>query len=489
MNIQIEKKSKQLQEIRIDICKADYAEKVEAALKKQRRTAQVPGFRPGNAPMGMIKRMYEKSFIADEVNNMLYEELYKYLREKKIDILGEPLPVDEKTSVDFENPNDFVFTFEIALEPQFTVDYTSFPSFTQYKIVASDEEIDNAIMDLRKRHGEYSSPDVISADDFVTVEYGENMNGNFYTNDLSDKAKKIFIGKQLKEVVTVDVNTMFDNETKLAAFLKTEPTILDKNEDRKWALTVKYIGHLTPAEINEDLFKKAYPDGSVKNEKDLRKAVSAKIEKDWETHSKRKFSNDAIGMLLDHVKVDFPVDFMKKFILLSQKDLTAEQLEEKYPEYEKSFKWQLIENKLTKENEIKVTEEDVKKYIRQYFVESYFASFNQEDIAERLDALVNDTMKNKEAVKNIYDNLFDERITDVLMKNMQTTVKKVTFKEFADELYGTKAEEKTTKKPRAKKTAAKTAKSEEMPVKQEEEKEAKPKKKAPAKKTATKKAE
>jgi len=194
-------------------------------------------------------------------------------------------------------------------------------------------------------------------------------------------------------------------------------------------------------------------------------------------------------MLLDHVKVDFPVDFMKKFILLSQKDLTAEQLEEKYPEYEKSFKWQLIENKLTKENEIKVTEEDVKKYIRQYFVESYFASFNQEDIAERLDALVNDTMKNKEAVKNIYDNLFDERITDVLMKNMQTTVKKVTFKEFADELYGTKEEEKTTKKTRAKKTAAKTAKSEETPVKQEEEKEVKPKKKAPAKKTAIKKTE
>lgn len=488
MNIQIEKKSKQLQEIKIDICKADYVEKVEAALKKQRRTAQVPGFRPGNAPMGMIKRMYEKSFIAEEVNNMLYEELYKYLRENKIDILGEPLPIDEKSTVDFENPNDFVFAFEIALEPQFTLDYTALPSFTQYKITASDEEIENAITDLRKRHGQYSSPDVISAEDFVTVEYGENMNGNFYANDLSDKAKKVFVGKQMKEVVTFDVNTMFNDDMKLAAFLKTEASILDKSEARKWDLTVKYIGHLEPAEINDEFFKKAYPDGSIKNEKDLRKAVSAKIEKDWEAQSKRKFSNDAIGILLDNVKVDFPVDFMKKFILLSQKDLTAEQLEEKYPEYEKSFKWQLIENKLTKENEIKVTEDDVKNYIRQYFVESYFATFNQADIADRLEALVNDTMKNKEAVKNIYDNLFDEKITDVLLKNMQTTTKKVTFKEFADEIYGVKEESKTKKKAPAKKAAAKAEKVEKV---EKEEKPAKAAKKTTSttKKASTKKAE
>src|SRR5574344_1425488 len=123
MNNKNEKKSNQVQELIIEICKEDYAEKVENALKKQRRTAQIPGFRIGNAPMGLIKRTYEKSYIADTVNDMMIEELYKYMRENDLHILGEPLPIDEKTVVDFENPEKFVFAFEIALEPEIDINY------------------------------------------------------------------------------------------------------------------------------------------------------------------------------------------------------------------------------------------------------------------------------------------------------------------------------------------------------------------------------
>ena len=179
MNILKEKQNEPVQVLSIEICEADYAEKVLAALKKQRRTAQVPGFRVGNAPMGLIKKMYEKSFIADAVNDLMYEALNNHVHENKLDILGEPLPIDDRTQVDFEHPEKFVFTFEIAVKPEFDIDYSKIPSFTRYEVAASDEEIDNYINDLRKRHGQYSSPDVVSDNDFVTVEYGENNNGNF----------------------------------------------------------------------------------------------------------------------------------------------------------------------------------------------------------------------------------------------------------------------------------------------------------------------
>lgn len=484
MNIQNEKMNDQIVILTIEICKEDYAENVEKALKKQRRVAQVPGFRVGNAPMPLIKKAYEKSFIADEVNRMMYDELNKFVHENKIDILGEPMPIDDKTIVDVEHPEKFVFTFEIACQKPFEIDYAKLPEITSYQVTASDDEIEAFIMDLRKRHGKYTSPETISDNDFVTVEFGENNNGNFYTNDLNEEGKKLFIGKNKMEVISADVNTIFADDNKLAVFLKTNVELLDKTNANVLEMTVKYIGHLDPADLDEDFFKKAYPDGTVKTEEELRKVAAAKVEAEYVQHTQRKFMNDAIGALVENVTVELPEDFLRRYILYAQKDMTEEKLNEEFTNYLNSFKWQLIENKLTKDNDIKVSEADIKEYVRNFFLANYFAQFNADDVKERVDPLVNDTLKNKETVKNIYDQLFDDAIGKVLLKNMKTKTKKVTFSEFADALYGPK-EETTEKKPRAKKTAAKKAETAEAPA------EEKPKaKKAPAKtKKATPKAE
>lgn len=484
MKIQNEKKSEQIQMVTIEICKEDYAANVENALKKQRRMAQVPGFRPGNAPMPMIKKMYEKSFIADEVNRMMIDELNKYIRENNIETLGEPLPVNDKTVVDFEHPDKFVFVFEIASQKPFDINYEELPEITSYQIKATDEEIDRFVDDLRKRHGQYTSPETISDNDFVTVEFNENDNGNFYANDLSEAGKKLFIGKNVKEVVTADVHTLFDDENKLATFLKTTPEMINKEEADMRAMTIKYIGHLEPAELNDDFFKKAYPKGEVKSVEELRKEGAAKVEAEYATSIRQKFMNDAITTLVDNLKIELPEEFLRRYIIAAQEDMTEEKLNGEFDKYLNSFKWQLIENKLTKENNIQVTEENVRNYVRDFFMKNYFAQFNAEDVAERVDAMVADTLKNKDTVKNIYDQLFDEAIGNVLQQKMKTKVKKVTFKEFADELYGIKEE----KKPKAKKAAPKKAAAEPAEAPAEE---AKPKaKKAPAKtKKATPKAE
>ena len=484
MKIQNEKKSEQIQMVTIEICKEDYAANVENALKKQLRMAQVPGFRPGNAPMPMIKKMYEKSFIADEVNRMMIDELNKYIRENNIETLGEPLPVNDKTVVDFEHPDKFVFVFEIASQKPFDINYEELPEITSYQIKATDEEIDRFVDDLRKRHGQYTSPETIADNDFVTVEFNENDNGNFYANDLSEAGKKLFIGKNVKEVVTADVHTLFDDENKLATFLKTTPEMINKEEADVRAMTIKYIGHLEPAELNDDFFKKAYPKGEVKSVEELRKEGAAKVEAEYATSIRQKFMNDAITTLVDNLKIELPEEFLRRYILAAQEDMTEEKLNGEFDKYLNSFKWQLIENKLTKENNIQITEENVRNYVRDFFMKNYFAQFNAEDVAERVDAMVADTLKNKDTVKNIYDQLFDEAIGNVLQQKMKTKVKKVTFKEFADELYGIKEE----KKPKAKKAAPKKAAAEPAETPAEE---AKPKaKKAPAKtKKATPKAE
>lgn len=487
MNILKEKQNEPVQVLSIEICEADYAEKVLAALKKQRRTANVPGFRVGNAPMPLIKKMYEKSFIADTVNDLMYEALNNHVHENKLDILGEPLPIDERTQVDFEHPEKFVFTFEIAVKPEFDIDYSKIPSFTRYEVTASDEEIDNYINDLRKRHGQYSSPDVISDNDFVTVEYGENTNGNFYANDLNEAGKKLFIGKLKGEVVNADVNTIFQSDVKEAEFLKIAGELINKKEPKMLNMTIKYIGHLEPAEINEEFFKKiSSEDHPIADEAALRADGAAKIEAEYAQHVGQKFMNDAITALVKNVNITLPAEFMKKYILTAQKDMTAEKLEEEYPKYEDSFKWELIENKLVKDNGIKVDEAAVKNYIRDFYIQNYFSQFKLEDVADRVDALVSETMKNKDSLKQIYDQLFDREIGKVLMANLKTTVKRITFKEFAEELYGIKPEGEG--KPKAKKSTKKAAKAE-APAAAETEVEAKPKKKAAPKKKSTPKAE
>ena len=483
MNIKNERINDQVQELTIEIGKADYSEKVETALKKYRRTAQVPGFRPGNAPMGLIRKMYEKHCVAEEVNNMMGESLYGYLRDNKLNIMLEPLPVEEKSHVDFESGEDFVFVYEYALQPEFELNLSKLPKVKSFKIVASPEEKEEFIMQLRKRHGEYISPEEIGEDDYITVKYGEDKSGFFFTKDLNEKGAKLFIGKKKDEQFKVNFRDIFISDQLLSKFLKVKESDLEADNKYTYTVTIDLIGRVIPAELNEDFFKKAYPDGTVKTKAELEKLAAHQIEDQWKGESDRQFMNDAIGTLLENIKIDFPDDFVKRYILYVQKDLTAETLDAKYDEYIKSFKWQLIENKLEKDYNINVTQDEVKDFVRQFFIANYFGNFNPEEVKDRLDSLVADALKNKDDVKKIYDQLFDKKIQDVLYANMQKEEKSGTFHDFIAEVTGQSQEKKAKKAaPKAKKPAAAKEVKEEKPA------EKKPAAKKPAaKKPAAKK--
>ena len=492
MNIRHENVPGQLQEVTIEINKEDYAAELDAALKKQRRTAHVPGFRPGNAPMGMIKKMYEKPIMVQEIDNIVNREMDKFMKDNEVRYIFEPIPVEGKSKVNFDEPDHFEFVYEYALAPEVKIDYAKLPKVVDFTIVPTDEDREGFIKQLRERHGNYITPETIEAGDSVSVKLDEEKEGFFFMRDLTDAAQKKFLGKKKDDSVTVSWRKAFTSEVALARFLKVDEKNLEADNEYKYKVTIKHIGRIEPAELNDEFFKKAYPDGSVKNEKELKAEADKVIVSQYKTELDRQFMNDAIEMLIDNVKVELPDDFIKRYILLTQKDMTAETLESKYNDYKRAFQWQILEGKIVEGSDIKVELDDVKNYFRDYFIKNYFGNFNMDDVKDRVEELVKQSMENKEYVKNVYDMLFDQKLTELLRSKLNIDHKKGDIKAYVDMLTA-RMEGKQGKAP-AKKTAAKksTAKKseevkEEKKVKEvKEEKEVKTKK-APAKKTTAKK--
>ena len=209
--------------------------------------------------------------------------------------------------------------------------------------------------------------------------------------------------------------------------------------------------------MNDEFFKKAFPDGSVTNERELRTIAAKTIENEWQSHSKKQFMNDSIGLLLEHVQIEFPDDFLKRFILSSQKEMTPENLDEKYEDYKRSFKWQLIENKIVTGNNIQVTSSDVEDYIRNFFVKNYFSNFDPKEIEDKLNTLVADALKNKDDVKNIYDQLYDQKIEETLRSKMNIEYKSGSFTDYLAKINNPGTEtQKTSSAKKGKKPAVKS---------------------------------
>ncbi len=487
MNIKHENVPGQLQEVTIEINKEDYAANLDAALKKQRRTAQVPGFRPGNAPMGMIKKMYEKTLLVQEVDTIVNREMDKFMKDNEVRYIFEPIPVEDKSKVNFDEPDHFEFVYEYALAPEVKIDYAKLPKVVDFSIIPTDEERATFVNQLRERHGNYVTPETVEATDSVSVKYADDKEGFFFMHDLTEAAQKKFMGKKKEDGITLSLRKAFANETALTRFLKLEAKDLEADNEYKYKVTIKHIGRIEPAELNDEFFKKAYPDGSVKNEKQLNAEADKVITAQYQPELDRQFMNDAIESLIDNVKVDLPDDFIKRYILLTQKDMTAETLEEKYNDYKRAFQWQILEGKVVEGSDIKVEMEDVKNYFREYFIKNYFGNFNAEDVKDRVEELVKQSMENREYVKNVYDMLFDQKLTELLRSKLPIDHQKGDVKAFVDMLTA-RSEKAQGKKAPAKKTAAKksTAKKEvkeEVEVKEKKETKAK---KAPAKAKATK---
>lgn len=428
--------------LKVKVVADDYLPKVENALKEHQKRASVPGFRPGKVPSGMIKKMYGKSILVDEINKLLNDSLYKYLNENKIEVLGNPLPKTD-THIDWDNQKDFEFLYEMGLAPKFSVDLSAKDKFI-YKTVRIDEElVDKYITDVAKRYGKVEQIEVSTATDLLTGDFveldanGEILPGGvFKTGSVflervkDENIKKQLTGLKKDDKVVLDAQKIFENPTDLAALLGIDATAAEKFT-AKVQFTVKSVSHLAPADITQDFFNKIYGEGVVNSEAEFRAKVRQELSAIFVNDSERKFYNEVVEHLMEKINFDLPKDFLKRWIVaVNEKPVTLEQVDAEFDSYAKGLKWQLIENKIIKENNIQVTREEVIDHTKGLILEQ-FGKYNpvpMED--EELNQTAQRVLANEEEAKKLYEKLYGQKVLDLFKSKFTIENKEMSHDDF-----------------------------------------------------------
>jgi len=443
MNIKQSKTKDLMAVISVEVSVNDYSEKVEKALQGYRKTAEIPGFRKGKVPMGIINKKYRTSIVVDEVNKLLQDELYKYITSEKIRVLGSPMPLDTN-EVDWEKTEDFIFKYEIGLAPDFEVKITSKDKLNYYKIKADSKLVDGYCNDIAKKYGKMSNPEVSVDGDliFCTIEQLD-QNGGVLSNGIKHEAtvsmdfisgtkiKNKFIGLKANSFLTVNVLKAFTNHTDLAAMLNVEQAALHSLVSEEFKFTVKNINRLEPASLDIDLFDKVYGAGSVKTVKEFKSKVKNEAENQFISESDRMLKNDVVTYFIDKLKLKMPDEFLKRWLLkTSEQPITIEVLDKEYDMYAKSLQWQLIENKVKEIFNVKVTQDDVLAHAKK-LISIQMKQYGQpEGDDKQLSDIANNILKNEEERKKIYDQIFDERTLKVYKENFKLTEKSISYDQF-----------------------------------------------------------
>lgn len=433
--------------VTIKLAPADYQPLVEKTLKEHARKAKMPGFRPGKVPVGVVKKMYGPSVLVDEVNKMLGNKLYEFIGNEKIDILGNPLPSESvEPKADWENPAEMEFTYDLGLAPKIDLELGKNFKFEHYIIEATDKDIENSLENISKRSGQMVEHDTVADNDLVRVQWVElNEDGtikeggvlnvsSISLDNLAEDVKKPLIGAKLGDVIKVNFRDFSSNETDMAAMLAVSKADLQTVNDL-FKITIEKIQRLTPAELNEELFKKMYPDGSVTNLDELK----AKIKQDYADYfvkeSDRKLKNDMVLSLLKNTKIELPDEFLKRWLLtIGEKKATKEEVDQEYPNYRDGLKWQLIENKIIRENDIKVSHDELKEGVRDQLRQQFAYYGMQQADDEMMEDMVQKFMQRQEEVKKINDQLYDQKVMEFFKDKATLSESKTTSEKFYEML-------------------------------------------------------
>jgi len=444
MNIVRENKATLEDLLKIEIKEQDYRNKVATELKTLQRKAQMPGFRQGKVPMGIITKMYGKSVLVEEVNNLMIDELNKYIKENEIKLIGEPLPVVETfKTIDWDNPGDMEFVWNIGLAPKVELELSDKIIVDYHRITVEDSVIEQQIEAIARRHGEMEHPESVQEDDVLLCELveldapgvvkqdGHSHTANLFVKFVKNQAiKEQFIGKKIEESLEMDLIEAFENETEAASIIAVKKDDI-KNYGPLFSVTIKKISRLKPAQVSQDLFDKVFPGKGIETEADFRKEIESQISEQYQAEVDKHFANEVSKTLIAETKLELPEDFIKRWILESPKnELTVEEVERDLDKYADSFRWQFIENHLIETNGVKVTQEEVKEHVAGY-IRAQFASYlRYEPEQELVDKHAMDIIKNQEELKKVYDTLFDRKLMALYKGKLKLKEVKMKFDDF-----------------------------------------------------------
>ena len=445
MNITQTAKGENLLSIKISVEKADYQETVEKTLKQMRHRANVPGFRPGMVPMGMIKKMYGASAKMEALNTVVSESLNKHIVDNKLDLLGYPLSDTElQQPADIENEDNFDFYFEAALRPEINVDYTN-TMVDFYHIVPTDEEVDKVVEDLQQRNPNTSHPETVGENDRLEMKVreakdGKEVEGGFEKDGLyihmdqvkDEDSRKQLIGKDVGSEFIINMAKAFGSEEAVTKVLGNDaPAGSDYN------IIIDDAIRDEKPELDEEFFKKIFPKEEIKDLDAFKKAVKAEMEKQHEAETDPILFNKMIDELVAAVKFDLPDAYMKRWIVdNSQGKITAEDVEKNYEkDYVKGIRWQLIEDSIVKANpELIIKDEEVKDFVlKQIFPGIDYATL-EDDMKANLDKIAANYLKDEQQVNHLKNQLADIKMTKFLKGKMNINYSEVSSSEFMKKL-------------------------------------------------------
>ena len=424
---------------------ADYQEKVEKTLKDYRKKAQIPGFRPGMVPMGMIKKQYGTAVKVDEVNRLMGEKLYEYVRENKIQMLGEPLPSDKQQPQDFEKDGELTFVFDIAVAPEFKVALSGKDKIDYYTITVDDKLIDQQVQMYASQGGEFVKAEVFSGNDTITGDLrqldkkGNTLEGGITTEGgmimpayiKDDKQKKLFDGCKPGDIITFNPKKAYpDNDAEVAALLKVKKEdIADVDSD--FSFQVTEIRHFQLAEVNQALFDRVFGEGTVKNEKAFREKIAEQLKVQFVGSSDYKFMQDVRAHLEKKVdKLEFPEALLKRVMLQNNKDKDADYVEKNFEGSIKELAWHLIKEQIVAAQEIKIEDEDVKRVAKEA-IRAQFAQYGMANVPDDvLENYAEEQLKKRENIDNFVDRAVDLKLIEKLKTVVKLEEKSVTLDEF-----------------------------------------------------------
>lgn len=425
--------------IKIEIAGADYQEKVEKGLKDYRKKANIPGFRSGQIPMGLIKKQFGKALLAEEINKLIQNTLNQYLIDEKLDILGNPLP---KEQADFSWDNeDFTFEFEIGLAPKFEIDLAAKNSIIHYQIEADEKMINSEIDSVLSRYGKMSSLDEVSEEatvtgKFVNAEKEIEKTSTINMSDIKGKANlKKFLGKKVGDVVELKTKDLFEDEHKLGYVLGVKHEEVH-GLDIDVTLTIETITKLEKAELNQELFDKMFGEGTISSADELKARIKKDAELQFTSHADQQLLNDVTEFLIANTKFDLPKEFLIKWLeTAGEKPMTTEEATAEYDRSEKGLRYQLIEGKLITDNKIQVSFDDLKNFTIE-LIKAQMAQYGQMNPSEKeMDEIAYKVLTNEEERKRLSAQMMSTKLLDFFKENLKLKTKKVSYDDFVKEVY------------------------------------------------------
>lgn len=424
---------------------ADYKENVEKTLKNYRKKANVPGFRPGMVPMGMIKRQFGTTAKVDEINKLLGEQIYKYVKDNNIQMLGEPLPSDKQEPVDMEKEAPYTFMFDIAVAPEFKAELTGDDTIDYYTITVDDKIIDQQIDVFASRAGHYDKVEDYQANDMLKGDIRElDENGNTKEGGITvegavlmpeyikvEDQKKLFDGAKLGDIITFNPKKAYpESDIEVSSLLKMKKEeVADLTADFSYQITE--ISRYVKAEVNQELFDQVYGKDVIKDEKDFREKIAEGLKAQFAVDFDFKFIQDVRKYLVDKVgALTYPDALLKRIMLNNNKDKGEEFVEKNYEQSIKELTWHLIKEQLVKANGIKIEDADIEETAKEA-AKAQFAQYGMNNIPEEyIENYAKDMLKKREYIDSFVDRSIDRKLTEILKNVVKLENKTATLEEF-----------------------------------------------------------